>query len=227
MSKIFLFCLFLFILNMKNTEADELFVKSLMEGNSYFVKNAEKERLAELSKKQSPKIIVVTCSDSRIVPEYIFNAKIGDIFSIRVAGNVVDEEEVGSIEYAVGHLNVKNIVILGHTKCGAVNEAVHHLHTDSKNIDHILHEIEPSFKQCKMNLHVTKNQLDHIDDPDEEALSNELSECTIEKNIFHTSKRILEKSKILKDLHRKNKIEFYHMKYDLESGLIKEVKKNN
>ena len=74
---------------------------------------------------QHPDFIVVTCSDSRVIPEAIFSAGIGEMFVIRVAGNVIGEHELGSIEYAAGHLGSKLILVLGHTGCGAVAAALH------------------------------------------------------------------------------------------------------
>lgn len=73
---------------------------------------------------QSPYAIVVTCSDSRVIPESIFSAGIGELFVIRVAGNVIDNHQLGSIEYAADHLGTKLVVILGHTHCGAVGAAM-------------------------------------------------------------------------------------------------------
>ena len=73
---------------------------------------------------QHPYAIVVTCSDSRVIPESIFSAGIGEIFTIRVAGNVIGEHELGSIEYAAGHLHSKVVMVLGHTNCGAVGAAI-------------------------------------------------------------------------------------------------------
>ena len=75
---------------------------------------------------QQPYAIVITCSDSRVVPEQIFSAGLGDIFTIRVAGNVIDDHQLGSIEYAAGHLGTKLVVVLGHTQCGAVTAAINH-----------------------------------------------------------------------------------------------------
>ena len=72
---------------------------------------------------QHPYAIVITCSDSRVIPESIFSAGIGEIFTIRVAGNVITETQLGSIEYAAGHLGTKVILVLGHTNCGAVGAA--------------------------------------------------------------------------------------------------------
>lgn len=75
---------------------------------------------------QQPYAIIVTCSDSRVVPELIFSAGIGDLFVIRVAGNVIDSHQLGSIEYAAEHLGTGLIVVLGHDHCGAVDAAMNH-----------------------------------------------------------------------------------------------------
>ncbi|MCH5265653.1 MAG: carbonic anhydrase [Lachnospiraceae bacterium] len=75
---------------------------------------------------QSPYAIIITCSDSRVIPESIFSAGIGDLFVIRVAGNVIDDHQLGSIEYAAEHLGCRLIVVMGHNHCGAVHAAIHH-----------------------------------------------------------------------------------------------------
>ena len=80
-----------------------------------------KDRRDELVKGQHPDTLVITCSDSRVVPEYIFNAKLGELFVIRTAGNVINEGELATVEYAIEHLKVKHIIVLGHTHCGAVH----------------------------------------------------------------------------------------------------------
>ncbi len=73
---------------------------------------------------QTPYAIVITCSDSRVIPESIFSAGIGEIFVIRLAGNVIDRHQLGSIEYAAEHLGTKLILVMGHTHCGAVASAM-------------------------------------------------------------------------------------------------------
>lgn len=83
-------------------------------------------RRATWAKGQSPYAIIVTCSDSRVIPESIFSAGIGELFVIRLAGNVIDDHQLGSIEYAAGHLGCRLVVVLGHTHCGAVDAAIHH-----------------------------------------------------------------------------------------------------
>ena len=73
---------------------------------------------------QKPYAVIVSCSDSRVIPEYIFSAGLGELFTVRVAGNVIDNHQLGSIEYAVEHLGCNLVVVLGHTQCGAVGAAV-------------------------------------------------------------------------------------------------------
>lgn len=95
-------------------------IQDLKESNKIF--NQEyKDELPKHIKGQSPKVCVLTCSDSRIIPEFIFNKDIGELFVVRVAGNVaMDSSVITSIEYAVDHLNVELLIILGHSNCGAV-----------------------------------------------------------------------------------------------------------
>jgi carbonic anhydrase len=81
------------------------------------------KRRAELAKSQHPFSIIVSCSDSRVPPEIVFDQGLGDLFVLRVAGNVIDDHSLGSIEYAVDHLAVRLIVVLGHQRCGAVKAA--------------------------------------------------------------------------------------------------------
>ena len=98
-------------------------------GNKEFLNKLEndkalKDRRDELVKGQHPEVLIITCSDSRVVPEFIFNCSLGDIFVIRTAGNVINEGELATVEYAIEHLKVKRIVVLGHTHCGAVHATI-------------------------------------------------------------------------------------------------------
>lgn len=97
----------------------------LSKGNQHYLAASDSAlRLETAENGQHPYAIVVCCSDSRVIPEQIFNASIGDLFVIRVAGNVLDHHQLGSIEYAAGHLHCQHIVVLGHTGCGAVSAAL-------------------------------------------------------------------------------------------------------
>lgn len=89
---------------------------------------------------QHPYAIVVTCSDSRVIPESIFSAGIGELFVIRTAGFTIDKTSLGSIEYAAEHLGVSLVVVLGHTQCGAVGTALKHEHAEG-NLKCIIDEI--------------------------------------------------------------------------------------
>ena len=103
----------------------------LKEGNARFVsgdlkpKDDYAELREQLSKGQHPFAVVLCCSDSRVAPEIIFDQKLGDLFVIRNAGNIVDEEVLGSIEYAVEHLETPLVVVMGHAACGAVTATCH------------------------------------------------------------------------------------------------------
>ncbi|UCH83779.1 MAG: carbonic anhydrase [Candidatus Latescibacterota bacterium] len=105
-------------------------LKKLADGNRRFVDgrpthpHQKPERRAITSSAQQPFAQVLTCSDSRVVPEILFDTGIGDIFVLRVAGNIVDDAVLGSLEYGAAHLNIPLIVVLGHTRCGAVTAAV-------------------------------------------------------------------------------------------------------
>lgn len=110
--------------------SSEVALKMLIDGNQRFLteKYASaqlgKARRVELTKGQHPFAVIVSCSDSRVPPEILFDQGLGDLFVVRVAGNVLDSIELGSVEYAVEHLNAKLIVILGHENCGAVKATI-------------------------------------------------------------------------------------------------------
>ena len=95
------------------------------------------ERRAELAKTQHPFATIVSCSDSRVPPEIVFDRGLGDLFVVRVAGNVIDDHALGSIEYSVDHLGVRLIVVLGHQSCGAVQAAKETIAAKSKAPGHI------------------------------------------------------------------------------------------
>ncbi len=113
----------------KQVSADKA-LEMLKSGNLTYLNSAGycgdisgERRLFTSANGQKPYAVIVTCSDSRVIPECIFSAGIGDLFVIRVAGNVIDMHQLGSIEYAIGHLGCKLVVVLGHTLCGAVGAA--------------------------------------------------------------------------------------------------------
>ena len=132
---------------------------------------------------QSPFAVIVSCSDSRVPPELIFNQGLGDLFVVRVAGNVIDKIELGSVEYAVEHLKAPLIVVMGHENCGAVEAAVEASGKKQHgNIGAIINKIEPSVKKVKSkDLH-----------------GKELVESVTNENIANSSREIKEGSKVIK-----------------------------
>ena len=105
--------------------------RKLIEGNKKYVESralsidASEEILKASVHGQKPYAVIISCSDSRVIPEAIFSAGIGELFVIRVAGNVIDSHQLGSVEYAAEHLGTNLIVVLGHDHCGAVDAALH------------------------------------------------------------------------------------------------------
>lgn len=115
---------------------------------------------------QNPYAIILACSDSREIPEAIFSAGIGELFVIRVAGNVVDDHQLGSIEYAADHLGCRLVVVLGHDKCGAVDAAMNHdpdghIKFITDEISYAIQEEKNEFKACCLNV---KHSVKVIDD---------------------------------------------------------------
>ena len=108
-------------------------LEKLKEGNRKYITSefnssdiSQSKRADALANGQAPYAIIITCSDSRVIPENIFMTGIGELFVIRIAGNVIDEHQLGSIEYAASHLGAPLIVVMGHTHCGAVDAAINH-----------------------------------------------------------------------------------------------------
>ena len=105
----------------------ETLIARLQAGNRRWQQRQDEQaalRLVTAREGQKPYAIVIACSDSRVIPEQIFDAGLGELFVIRVAGNVLDRHQLGSIEYAAGHLHCRMILMLGHTGCGAVGAAL-------------------------------------------------------------------------------------------------------
>ena len=149
----------------------------LIAGNRTYMESGDQERRLETAENgQYPCAIVIACSDSRVIPEQIFSVGIGDLFVIRVAGNVLDNHQLGSIEYAAAHLECKLILLLGHTDCGAVSAALsgHHDGFITYIVEDILETIgeerDPS-QACRLNVthgveKIRKEFEDHPEMPD-------------------------------------------------------------
>jgi carbonic anhydrase len=181
----------------------------LFEGNKLFVADttAKKDvgpvRREELTKGQHPFATIITCSDSRVAPEYIFDQGLGDIFVVRVAGNVIEPTTLGSIEYAAEHLHTPLLVIMGHSQCGAVKAAVEAKGKLEGNIGAILKKIMPAVKAAKK-----------AKKGDEETL-----ELAIQENVRNTYKDIM-KSPVVSHLVHEGKLKIVAAEYQLKDGKV-------
>ena len=162
------------------------------------------DRIRELKKGQSPFVVVVSCSDSRLPPELIFDQGLGDVFSIRTAGNVIGDYELGSIEYAVEHLHCKLIVVLGHENCGAIQ--AYATSGNEKHNDHI------------------QTLVDYIAAEEEEKIVPDSLRSNIDilvkANIAHAVNLLSSSTPVLKPLVDKNEIKIIGAYYDLDSGNV-------
>jgi carbonic anhydrase len=185
----------------------------LIDGNKRFVENIQQhphqhpQRRIKLAKEgQKPMATIISCSDSRVPPEIIFDVGIGDIFVIRTAGNVVvDKTVLGSVEYGALHLKTPLIMVLGHTKCGAVTAAVKNEGNEG-NISAIIKSILPAIEKAK---------------EEKKSLSQDkLILKTIKTNIFNTIEEIFKNSPEIRKMVREAKLKIIGAIYDLETGKV-------
>jgi carbonic anhydrase len=199
-------------------------LQKLMDGNKRFIENklsnaagCDSATRASLANSQKPYAIILSCSDSRVPPEAIFDKGLGEIFVVRVAGNVPDPIVIGSIEYAAEHLGSPLIMVLGHERCGAVTATVDSQgkSTGSKNIDAIMKEIEPSVNLAATDCPACKDEKDCAT-----TKKNELVNCAIDTNAKTIAANLTKNSEILKHLAEEKKIKIVAAKYDLDDGLV-------
>jgi len=125
----------------------------LKEGNARYTADAKECTMQDAARRdaltggQSPFAIILSCADSRVVPEMVFDTGLGELFVLRVAGNVANTSTIASIEYAVAHLGTKLIVVLGHQSCGAVTAAMAG-GDNGHNLNHLLAHLQPAVSAC-------------------------------------------------------------------------------
>ena len=184
----------------------------LMAGNARFVEGKIgdpeiKKRIAKSAEGQYPKAVILSCVDSRVPVELVFDQRIGDIFVARVAGNVEDEDLLGSMEFATKLAGAKLVFVLGHTACGAVKGAC----DDAKlgNLTALLARIKPAVEAVQGFKPGERNSKNH-----------EFVEKVIEQNVRQTVADIHKNSPVLSDLEASNKIKIVGGIYDLHTGKI-------
>jgi carbonic anhydrase len=183
----------------------------LKEGNSRFVNNLKKQRdlLEQMNATrdgQWPFATILSCIDSRTSAELIFDQGLGDIFSVRIAGNIVNTDIIGSMEFACKVAGSKLIVVLGHTNCGAVKGACDHV--EMGNLTELLSKLQPAVYQEKTSL---ENRT---------SSNKEFVENVAVINVQRSVEQIIERSYILEQMLEKGEIGIAGAMYDIASGVV-------
>ena len=191
-------------------------LQRLISGNQRFVQNvpqvdavANQSRREELISGQAPFAVIFGCSDSRVPAELVFDQGFGDLFVVRVAGNVVAPTQIGSVEFAVQQFGTPLVVVLGHTKCGAVVATLNELESPSEagspNITSLVESIKPAVMPV----------LETLKD-DKAALVTQ----AVRANIRLSAKQLRQDSKVLEQLVQDNKVKIVSAEYSLETGVV-------
>ncbi len=179
----------------------------LVEGNKRFINNLNSdhdhlEMINETREGQYPFAVILSCMDSRTSVELIFDQGLGDLFSIRVAGNIVNDDILASIEYAVKYVGSKVLMVLGHTECGAIKSAKQGV--KDGHITNLLKRIEPSISKALL-----KEEKDHL-----------FSDSVAYANVENSLEEILTRSTIVKEMFAKGEIGLVGGVYNIENGQV-------
>ncbi len=181
---------------------DEI-VQRLKDGNARFVADKldgqlqDSSRRTALTSGQAPYAIVLSCADSRVVPELAFDTGLGELFVIRVAGNIANTSSIASIEYAVAHLKTAVIVVMGHESCGAVTAALTG-GDNGYNLNHLLAHIEPAKTKS------TDTSVNGV----------------VKTNAKLTATELVSRSAILRDAAQSGKLQILPAYYELQTGAV-------
>jgi len=181
----------------------------LKEGNQRFVDNKKLGRdllnqVVETSTGQYPFAVILGCIDSRVPIEIVFDQGVGDVFSTRVAGSVINEDVLGSLEYSCKVAGSKVIIVLGHSKCGAVTAACKDV--ELGNITALLSKIKPAVDQIKST--------------SDSIVNDDFVDKVIHENTKHSIDRIRKESPILAEMEANNEIEIVGAYYDVNTGVV-------
>jgi carbonic anhydrase len=197
--------------NKSNISADEA-LQRLIDGNQRFLRGEAhlngipSETLTELARGQYPFATILGCSDSRVAPETIFHVGLGELFVVRVAGNVISPEVAGSIQYACAHLQTPLLVVLGHEGCGAIQAA---LETKYQGMQ----------QRSRIQL-LVDNILPSLDGLDSDLPPNKLLAKAVEMNVTHTVRTILESPEGQARLEE-GRIKCLGAIYEIETGRVR------
>lgn len=196
---------------MQNSISPKMALEILKEGNKRFVNNLKANRnllqqANETSDGQHPFAIILSCIDSRTSAELIFDQGLGDIFSARIAGNIINEDILGSMEFATKLAGSKIVVVLGHSKCGAIKGACDH--AEMGNLTALLSKIQPAVYDEKTE---TENR---------NSGNSVFVEKVAEINVKRTVQGIKERSPILKEMIEKGEIELIGGMHNISTGEV-------
>lgn len=191
----------------------DLALQTLIEGNNRFMHNTKAERdlmdqVKDTSTGQYPFATVLSCIDSRVSSELIFDQGIGDLFSVRIAGNFVNEDILGSMEFACKLAGTKLIVVLGHTSCGAVKGACDHARLG--NLSALIKKIEPA--------------VDAVTEPSDAEHRNskniDFVNAVAKKNVYMTIENIRTLSPVLAEMEQNSAIKIVGGMYNISTGKV-------
>lgn len=189
----------------------------LSEGNARYVAgraqhpNQDAARRVELTARQNPIAVVVGCTDSRVPPELLFDVGLGDLFCVRTAGHVLDHAVQGSIEYAVAHLDVPLVVVLGHSQCGAVTATLEHVRSPGQlpgSLSTLVWAITPAVEQALRHTKAQGNGVDPLD-------------LAVQINVANTVARLAESRPILAEGVAAGDLAVVGAVYDIASGAVR------
>lgn len=189
----------------------QMAIDVLRKGNERFVNNLKANRnllqqVNETSDGQHPMAIVLSCIDSRTSAELIFDQGLGDIFSCRIAGNVLNDDILGSMEFASKVVGVKAVVVLGHTKCGAIRGACDRVRLG--NLTTLLHKIEDAIEMETETV------------GDRTSANADFVERVAANNVLLVKRQILERSPLIGDMIRASQLALVGGMYDVDSGAV-------
>ena len=192
-------------------------LQRLREGNDRFASNSPtsagrptQAKRAELAKGQNPFAIILGCADSRVPAEIVFDQGIGDLFVTRVAGNVAAPSQIGSVEFGATHFGVRLVVVLGHSRCGAVLATLEELQRESANHSDALRAI----------LDLVRPSFDGLFDTDLKHDPEALVQHAVRANIHHSGDQLRHGSPILEQLIRDEGLVVVGAEYSLETGVV-------
>ena len=195
----------------QNNTTPKAALEILIEGNTRFVQNLKAhrnllEQVNDTRDGQWPFATILSCIDSRTSAELIFDQGLGDVFSIRIAGNIINTDILGSMEFACKVAGSKLIVVLGHTKCGAVKGACDHV--EMGNLTELLAKLQPAVYQEK---ETTENR---------SSKNHEFVENVAAINVKRNVKNIIERSPILEQMVEDGEIGILGAMYNIETGIV-------